>query len=331
MGTYIGKVQMGNDNTNLIALGDTLYGTCNIPASTADKVVTLPEFDRVIQGVQVRVRFNNGNTVTSNVRLKFSNISPETFYPVVGDCTCGQNDVISFTYENDSSNNSYFRVTNTGLSQTFKDYVASQLSTVISGADAMVFKGTIGTGGNPGTLPSSGYKAGWTYKVITEGTYATAKCEVGDMIIATTNATDGQSEVVPAHWTVIQTNIDGAVTGPTVAQGDTINNHVAIFDQNTGKVIKDSGFTIETSVPSGAVFTDTNTSYKYTISNSNTGTAAFTAAGAYDSTQANSTLLASVSNGVLILAEGITFTTTAMTSASLTESAVAGPTVSSGT
>ena len=331
MGTYIGKVQMGNDSTNLIALGDTLYGTCNVSASTADKIVTLPEFDRVIQGVQVRIRFDNGNTVTSNVRLKFSNISPETFYPVVGDCTCGQNDVISFTYENDQSNNSYFRVINTGLSQTFKDYVNSQITGVVSGADSMIFKGTIGTGGNPGTLPTSGYKAGWTYRVATAGTYAGNNCEVGDVIMAITNAGSGQSELVPAHWTVIQTNIDGAVTGPTVASGITIDNHVAIFDQNTGKIIKDSGFTIGTSVPANAIFTDENTSYRYTISNSSTGTAAFTGASTYDSTQANSTLLASVSNGVLILAEGITFTTAAMTTASLTESAVAGPTVSSGT
>jgi hypothetical protein len=32
-----------------------------------------------------------------------------------------------------------------------------------------------------------------------------------------------------------------------------------VFDGTTGKIIKDSGFTIETSVPAGAVFTDTDT------------------------------------------------------------------------
>jgi hypothetical protein len=51
----------------------------------------------------------------------------------------------------------------------------------------------------------------------------------------------------------IQTQIDAKVTGPASA----VANRVATFDGTTGKVIKDSGFTIATSVPAGAVFTDT--------------------------------------------------------------------------
>jgi len=43
------------------------------------------------------------------------------------------------------------------------------------------------------------------------------------------------------------------VKGPASATA----NRVATFDGTTGKVIKDSGYTIATSVPSGAVFTDT--------------------------------------------------------------------------
>jgi hypothetical protein len=50
-----------------------------------------------------------------------------------------------------------------------------------------------------------------------------------------------------------QTALDAKVAGPASA----VNNRVATFDGTTGKLIKDSGFTIETSVPSGAVFTDT--------------------------------------------------------------------------
>lgn len=45
----------------------------------------------------------------------------------------------------------------------------------------------------------------------------------------------------------------GDVTGPA----SSVNNQVAVFDGTTGKAIKDSGFTIEKSVPSDAVFTDT--------------------------------------------------------------------------
>jgi hypothetical protein len=50
-----------------------------------------------------------------------------------------------------------------------------------------------------------------------------------------------------------QTALDAKVAGPASA----VANRVATFDGTTGKLIKDSGFTIETSVPSGAVFTDT--------------------------------------------------------------------------
>lgn len=115
--------------------------------------------------------------------------------------------------------------------------------------DAMVFKGTIGSSGATVTsLPATHYK-GWTYKVITAGTYAGQTCEIGDMIICVTDGTSATD----SHWTVVQSNVDGAVTGPASAT----DAHVATFNGTSGKVIQDSGFTIGTSVPSNAVFTDT--------------------------------------------------------------------------
>lgn len=112
----------------------------------------------------------------------------------------------------------------------------------------MTFKGTIGTGGTVTALPAT-HKVGDTYKVSTAGTYAGAKCEIGDIIIC---VKDGSSDTA-SDWTIVQSNIDGAVTGPT----SSTNGHVAVFDGATGKIIKDSGFTIAKSVPSNAVFTDT--------------------------------------------------------------------------
>ena len=86
------------------------------------------------------------------------------------------------------------------------DYVSS----AISAADAMRFKGTIGTGGTITTLPTSGVKVGDTYRVITAGTYAGEACEIGDLIIALTTT---------PTWTVAQTNIDGAITTLTAGDG----------------------------------------------------------------------------------------------------------------
>ena len=127
-------------------------------------------------------------------------------------------------------------------------FVQAAVDSKISAADAMRFKGTLGTGGTITALPAS-HKVGDSYKVITAGTYAGQKCEVGDMVICVTAGSTAND----AHWTVVQANVDGAVTGPASA----VSGRVAVFNGTTGKVIKDSGFTIAKSVPADAKFTDT--------------------------------------------------------------------------
>ena len=87
-------------------------------------------------------------------------------------------------------------------------------------------------GGTITALPAS-HKVGDAYKVITAGTYAGQKCEVGDMVICVTAGSTANN----AHWTVVQANVDGAVTGPASA----VSDRVAVFDGTTGKVVKDGG------------------------------------------------------------------------------------------
>lgn len=99
--------------------------------------------------------------------------------------------------------------------------------------DVMVFKGTIGTGGTPGSLPSSGYSAGWTYKVITAGTYAGFVCEVGDTIMCIKDYATG---FLDSDWQAWQANIDGAVVGPASA----VDGQIAIFNGTSGKLIKNN-------------------------------------------------------------------------------------------
>ena len=89
------------------------------------------------------------------------------------------------------------------------------LSTFVAAADAMVFKGVLGTSdGMTATLPAAGYKIGWCYKVGTAGTYAGKDCEVGDLIVA---INDGPVTNPPApidtDWTIVQSN-DYAVSVP---------------------------------------------------------------------------------------------------------------------
>ena len=66
-----------------------------------------------------------------------------------------------------------------------KEYVDNVFTT----SDAMLFKGTIGnseSGATVTSLPNT-HKRGWTYKVITAGSYAGHDCEVGDMLICIQN------------------------------------------------------------------------------------------------------------------------------------------------
>lgn len=110
------------------------------------------------------------------------------------------------------------------------------------------FKGALTTDSG---LPTVAYQAGWQYVVKDAGTYAGKVCEAGDMVLCVKDYASGSAS--DDDWQVIQTNIVGAVTGPDAA----IANHVAVFNGTSGKIIKDSGFTIAKSVPASAQFTDT--------------------------------------------------------------------------
>ena len=88
-------------------------------------------------------------------------------------------------------------------------FVTNAISSGIAAADAMVFKGTLGTGGTVETLPTT-YATGWTYRVIEAGTFAGQQCEIGDLVIALTSRSGADNQ--DADWTVAQTNIDGAIT-----------------------------------------------------------------------------------------------------------------------
>lgn len=128
------------------------------------------------------------------------------------------------------------------------DSLTAAINAAFATNDAMVFKGTIGTGGTVTQLPAT-HEAGWTYKVISNGSLAGQTCEIGDMIVCVKDGTVTNA----SDWTVIQTNVDGAVTGPASSTA----GHIATFTGITGKAIQDSGFTIAKSVPADAQFTDT--------------------------------------------------------------------------
>jgi hypothetical protein len=114
--------------------------------------------------------------------------------------------------------NKNFKVGDGTLTWTALPYTyvsQTELNNLLSANDAVLFKGTIGTGGTITALPTT-HDAGWAYKVIEAGTYAGKVCEVGDLLLAIvdragTGNTDGD-------WAVFQTNTEiftRSITIPT--------------------------------------------------------------------------------------------------------------------
>ena len=104
-------------------------------------------------------------------------------------------------------------------------------------SSAMVFKGTLGTGGTATSLPTAAAGVeGDTYKVITAGTYANIAAKVGDMFVCCK-----PSGATAYSWILIPSGDEPSGTVTNVATGDGL----------TGGPITSSG-TISHAVPSGA-------------------------------------------------------------------------------
>jgi len=108
--------------------------------------------------------------------------------------------------------------------------------------DAMVFVGTIEADGtitahNATILPTAedgvtnltylSYKVGWTFRFVEAGTFNGNDVEVGDMIIAVKSK---GSQFNINDWTVIQTNISGALTATSNLNGLLYSNNSRVVN-----------------------------------------------------------------------------------------------------
>lgn len=109
--------------------------------------------------------------------------------------------------------------------------------------DALVLKGTVGSVTNDGATIETvdtltGFKAGWRYIVVTNGTYAGQACEVGDILTAIKDHDSSYtSSTASDYWLVTQANINGAVTmaADSLASG-------RIMISSGGKTIESSAY-----------------------------------------------------------------------------------------
>lgn len=123
-----------------------------------------------------------------------------------------------------------------------KSDIDNKLDNLLATNDAMVFKGTIG-GDAAATiheLPAK-HSAGETYRVYdikggNDGKYLGngEVCEIGDLIICIKDGTTHSA----GDWTIVQTNIDGAVIN---TDGSSTDGHIVVFSGDKGRIIKDSG------------------------------------------------------------------------------------------
>ena len=134
-------------------------------------------------------------------------------------------------------------------------FVNAEILSKIAELDAVVYKGTLagGSTGDYGALTPAADKGAY-YVVSTAGKIDGVAVEIGDVLICNTDntaaATSSTYSTIKNKWDWIQANRDGMVIGPASA----VDGRVVTFDGTTGKLIKDSGFTIAKSVPSNADF-----------------------------------------------------------------------------
>lgn len=104
---YVYKLSPDNGTTNY-TIASGLYGTCSTAASTAQKDVTLADFDTLRTGVTVHVKFTYSNTA-ANATLKVGSTSAKnlcmygtTRVGTTVDSSWPAGAVVSFTYDGTS-------------------------------------------------------------------------------------------------------------------------------------------------------------------------------------------------------------------------------------
>lgn len=236
--TFTSRV-LGNQTGTTLEYG----GTFKIPSITvdgnghvtagSDQTFTLPDEPEIPEVPDVEATVTGSGNVITNVSASGHTVTATKGFtaasqddldaveatanaamPKSGGTFTGPVTVQTPTEDGHASTKGYVDQEAAAAEQAAKEYADS----ILGANDAMVFKGTLGTGGTVEALPTT-YETGWTYRVITAGSYAGQQCEVGDLVICIADATDDGSN---ADWTIAQTNIDGAVTHGAALTADEI-------------------------------------------------------------------------------------------------------------
>lgn len=218
MATYVGKIKA--DGTNELPIAATLYGTCATAAATAAKVVVCANFDKLITGVTIKVKFTYANGVanpTLNVNstgaiaiMRYGTTRPSTSAATSWNAGA----VVSFTYDG-----TYWQMNDwlvDGNSNTWRNI----------NVDGTAWKGT-GTGTGVMNLVS-----GTGVTLSTNGNDLTITAEGGAQAIPV--KADGVTSVENSTGTLAMINRYGTCATAAATAAKTVNITTGTFTLETG-------------------------------------------------------------------------------------------------
>jgi hypothetical protein len=241
LGVYLGAnyQPLDSDLTALAALTTTSYGRAfNALANQAALIALFPATSETVVGLSRFATQTETNTGTSDLYavtpLKFQTRLAAYAQPLAANLTA----LAGFTTDTDTA---LAAASNTRLAT--QAAVKAYADGLLDANNAMQYKGVIDCSANPNYPAAS---AGWTYKVSVAGKIGGASginVEVGDTLICLVDSSASNTQaLVGANWNILQTNIDGAVTGPASSTAADF----ATFSGSTGKIVQDSGLSLST-------------------------------------------------------------------------------------
>lgn len=150
---YVGQVTTSSTTHKV---GSTLYGTCATAAATAAKVVALSDFDMLVTGVTVHVKFTYSNTASSaTLKVGSTDAKPLVMY---GTTRVGTDEatswpagsIVSFTYdgtswvmngykEGGSGGDTYRIQSNSAVRVTFAQKTTTTSNTAMAVSDSFTY------------------------------------------------------------------------------------------------------------------------------------------------------------------------------------------------